>query len=110
MTIRYLEWVTACKEEQKEVMVNRSVAVAGNPMFLSPTNNRTNKHLDDAADDTLTPRGNDPTDFQDMDEQALKNLQKPPEDFETGPLTILRMITWCHRTTLRTSTQKNNGE
>ena len=94
--VPYAIWngVLRAKRNEKEVIVNGSVAIAGNPGALSPTNDRTNEHLDDTADNALTPQGNDPTEFEDMNEQALERLRKPPTEYMTGQLTMMRRITW----------------
>ena len=63
------------KRNENSVVVNDSVAVAGNPGVMSPSDSRTNRHLEDAADQALTPnRRGEEEDFKDIDEQALMTL------------------------------------
>ena len=63
------------KRNENSVVVNDTVAVSGNPGVLSPTDNRTNQQLEDAANHALTPnRRGEEEDFKDIDEQALISL------------------------------------
>ena len=71
------------KRKEREVSVDASAAISGNADVLSPSNERTDERLDDAAAAMPAPTGGEnPHDFQDFTDHFVKNLRKPPPGYD----------------------------